>query len=83
MVDRCICFSKTFSELKSLAQQHGVHDVASLQTMVEFGNNCGLCKPYVQRMLDTGYTAFPPMQCATHPFENNALFDNDISESSG
>ncbi|MBE0642878.1 MAG: hypothetical protein IH600_02255 [Bacteroidetes bacterium] len=74
MVDRCICYSKSFSELKSLAQLHGARDVAALQAVVEFGFRCGLCKPYVKRMIENGQTAFPVMQCATHPFEDAGLF---------
>lgn len=73
MVDRCICFSRTFSELKSLAEGHRIRDIGSLQTVVEFGLRCGLCKPYVQRMLENGTTAFPVMQHAIHPFENPLL----------
>ncbi len=74
MVDRCICFSKTFSELKTLAAQHRIRDVAALQTVTEFGRRCGLCKSYVQRMLDTGSTIFPVMAVPLHPFENPELF---------
>jgi bacterioferritin-associated ferredoxin len=79
MVDRCICFSKSFSELKSLAQQHGARDVAALQTVAEFGLRCGLCKPYVQRMLSTGQTDFAVMPTPLHPFEDPGLFP-DITD---
>lgn len=62
MVDRCICFSRTFTELKRIAEREKARDVESLQSVVEFGQKCGLCKPYVQRMLDTGRTRFPVMR---------------------
>jgi len=59
MVDRCVCFSRTFAELKSIAQQKRIRDVESLQRIVEFGLRCALCKPYVRRMLSTGEVLFP------------------------
>ena len=71
MVDRCICYSKPFCELKEIAERESVDDVASLQACVDFGLKCGLCKPYVERMLRTGRTRFPVMRMKTHdPFEN-------------
>lgn len=62
MVDRCICFSRSFTELKRIAERENASDVEALQCVVEFGLKCGLCKPYVQRMLDTGKTRFPVMR---------------------
>jgi len=62
MVDRCICFSRPFTELKRIAEREDARDVEALQCKVDFGLKCGLCKPYVQRMLDTGRTRFPVMR---------------------
>ncbi len=71
MVDRCICYSKPFCELKKIAAREDVRDVAALQSCVEFGLKCGLCKPYVERMLTTGRTRFPVMRMKMpDPFEN-------------
>ncbi|MCB2203226.1 (2Fe-2S)-binding protein [bacterium] len=61
MVDRCVCFSRTFDELKRIAESEDVRDLPTLQSRVDFGQKCGLCKPYVERMLDTGNTRFPIM----------------------
>lgn len=70
MVDRCICFSKTFAELKEIALRHRADTVTALQGKTEFGLRCGLCKPYVARMLDTGQTEFAPVRSSnTHPIE--------------
>jgi bacterioferritin-associated ferredoxin len=80
MVDRCICFSKTFAQLKDIAVHSGTHTVSSLQALVEFGYRCGLCKPYVQRMLESGHTAFPVMPVTMHPFEDPALFGEEREE---
>lgn len=70
MVDRCICFSKTFAELKEIARRHRAGTVTALQGTTEFGLRCGLCKPYVARMLETGQTVFVPLRSgSTHPME--------------
>ncbi|RMF53932.1 MAG: (2Fe-2S)-binding protein [Bacteroidetes bacterium] len=57
-IDRCLCFQKTFAELREVAEATGARDVAALQTHVAFGHNCRLCHPYVRRMLRTGQTVF-------------------------
>jgi bacterioferritin-associated ferredoxin len=57
-IDRCYCYQKTFCEIKEVAETTGADSVAALQQHVEFGLNCGLCHPYVRRMLRTGETSF-------------------------
>ena len=58
MVTRCVCFHKTFRELKKIARKTGAQSVAELQEHVTFGKNCQRCHPYVRLMLETGETAF-------------------------
>jgi bacterioferritin-associated ferredoxin len=58
MVTRCVCFHKTFRELKKIARKTGARSVAELQEHVTFGKNCQRCHPYVRVMLETGKTAF-------------------------
>ena len=55
---RCVCFDQTFSELKRVAEDASVDTVQDLQKHIEFGLNCGLCLPYVRRMLTTGQSVF-------------------------
>lgn len=57
-IDRCQCFGRTFEELKAAAEATGATSVAELQKEVAFGLRCGLCRPYVRRMLRTGETVF-------------------------
>lgn len=57
-IDRCICFDKTFVLLKEIARRYNVGSISALQEKVEFGKRCGLCHPYVKRMLRTGETVF-------------------------
>ena len=57
-IDRCYCFQQTFAGLKAVADTHGARSVPALQKHVLFGRQCGLCHPYVRRMLRTGETVF-------------------------
>jgi bacterioferritin-associated ferredoxin len=57
-IDRCICFQRTFAELQEVAQTHGIKRLEVLQEHIPFGGNCGLCHPYVRRMLRTGEVVF-------------------------
>ena len=57
-IDRCVCFGQPFADLKAVAEATGATTVEGLQAVVGFGRKCGLCRPYVRRMLATGETAF-------------------------
>lgn len=57
-LNRCVCFNQTFAKLKEIAQSNGCDTLEALQGHIPFGENCGLCRPYVRRMLQTGETVF-------------------------
>jgi len=57
-IDRCVCFNRTFVELKEVAERNAAASIEMLQDHVEFGLQCSLCHPYVRRMLRTGETCF-------------------------
>ena len=57
-IDRCLCYDRTFAELKATAAREDVRSVAALQQHVIFGQNCKLCHPYVRRMMRTGQVVF-------------------------
>lgn len=59
-VVRCICFGRTFREIKQYAMENNLKTVAELQQRNYCSNRCKLCVPYVERMLQTGETAFDP-----------------------
>jgi hypothetical protein len=61
MVDRCICFNRTFSEMKEIAAKNNVKTITELKKYITFGENCKLCIPYVELMLKTGKTEFEPI----------------------
>lgn len=57
-IDRCVCFNRRFADLRRVAEKTGAATVEALQQEVVFGRKCGLCHPYVRRMLRTGETVF-------------------------
>ena len=57
-IDRCVCFDQTFAHLRRVAERTGAATVEALAREAVFGRKCGLCRPYVQRMLETGETVF-------------------------
>jgi len=56
-IDRCICFGVRFVELK-LAHAERPRSVDELTAEFGCGSCCGLCRPYIERMLETGETVF-------------------------
>ena len=57
LVSRCICMRMPFAELLPLAreQRWSLEDV---MRETGCGDQCGLCRPYLRRMLRTGETEF-------------------------
>jgi len=58
MVDRCICYDKTFADMKKIIDKHGVKSIYELRKHILFGENCMLCVPYVEQVIKTGKTKF-------------------------
>ena len=56
-ITRCICRAREFAELLPLARKNG-WDLPSLMESTGCGAQCGLCRPYLRRMLETGETVF-------------------------
>ena len=57
LVSGCICKSTSFDVLLPQARARG-WDLADLMRETGCGAQCGLCRPYLRRMLRTGETAF-------------------------
>ena len=57
-VNSCVCYQKNFVDILEHARQNEGLSLTDLQQEIEFGKKCGLCLPYVQRMLKTGETVF-------------------------
>ena len=56
-IDRCVCRNQTFAELLPRARAAG-WDREALTRETGCGAQCGLCRPYLDRMLETGETVF-------------------------
>ncbi len=59
-VDRCICHQITFEEIRKAADERGLRTVQEIQAEKLSSTNCRLCLPYIEQMLQTGETSFPP-----------------------
>jgi len=57
-ITRCVCYRQSFGRLKTIAEENSLQTVEALTEVALFGENCGLCKPYVAEMLRTGKTVF-------------------------
>lgn len=59
-VNRCICHQIAFSEIKRIAEERGLNSVEELIEENISSTNCQLCKPYLEKMFETGETSFDP-----------------------
>ena len=57
VISRCICMNRPFTELLPLAREHA-WDLQALIEQTGCGGSCGLCRPYLRRMLATGEVVF-------------------------
>ena len=57
LVSRCVCMQMPFDRLLPMARAQG-WDLATLLRETGCGNQCGLCRPYLAAMLQTGVTRF-------------------------
>lgn len=63
-ITRCVCMRMPFERLLPLARREG-WTLPVLMAETGCGRQCGMCRPYLQRMLETGETVFhdvlPPL----------------------
>lgn len=56
-VTHCLCRRQPFTRLLALSKESG-WNLADLMRETGCGAQCGLCRPYLRRMLSTGETVF-------------------------
>ena len=56
VVTRCVCMRMPFERLLPMARREG-WDLAALVARTGCGDQCGMCRPYLARMLETGATS--------------------------
>ena len=57
LIDRCICRNTVFADLLPQARRED-WTLDDLMRQTGCGAQCGLCRPYLRRMLRTGETVF-------------------------
>lgn len=61
MVSRCICCNQEFSHVLAVARDRGCSTVAELKEHLHVSAKCGLCIPFIQKVIETGETVIPLM----------------------
>lgn len=56
-IDRCVCFNIRFADLKQKLDERPA-SMDQIARRFGCGSCCGLCRPYIERMLETGQTVF-------------------------
>jgi len=59
-VKMCVCHRKKFEVILELAKEHNCRTIEEIKEADIACNGCGMCHPYVQKMLITGETRFVP-----------------------
>lgn len=57
-VTRCVCHKRKFAELKQIAYVKQIKSVKGFEALRLAGCGCGICRPYISKMLRTGEVAF-------------------------
>jgi len=57
VIDRCTCFDLRFSDLKKKLEERPA-TMDQIARRYGCGSCCGICRPYIERMLETGETVF-------------------------
>ena len=57
-IDRCVCHDATLAEMKAWCARNPGAGFKDVQDEFACGTGCGLCAPYVRRMLRTGQVVF-------------------------
>ena len=58
LIDRCICFDVKFSEVKKIMEENDLKTIEEIQKLIDVSKNCKLCRPYIEKMIETGETEF-------------------------
>ena len=58
MIDRCICYSRSFSSIKEEATNKNIYSISEIKKILNICNKCCMCNPYIEEMFKTGKTTF-------------------------
>ena len=57
-IERCVCHKVEFSTVKRWLAAHPDAQFPQIQQEFKCGTGCGLCAPYLRRMMRTGETVY-------------------------
>jgi hypothetical protein len=58
MIDRCVCFNRSFRRIHKESSENGIDTLDDLKRIMNICNKCCLCNPYIERMYETGELSF-------------------------
>ncbi|MBS1492135.1 MAG: (2Fe-2S)-binding protein [Bacteroidetes bacterium] len=58
LINRCVCYNIKFEEIKKIMVEHGFTTIEEVQNEIDVSKNCKLCRPYIEKMIETGETEF-------------------------
>jgi bacterioferritin-associated ferredoxin len=61
MVDRCICHGVSFADIRAWADDREDTTLDKVRAHWGCGRSCGMCRPYIQKVLETGDVRIPLM----------------------
>lgn len=82
-VTHCLCHQRAFEEIKQYAQTYDISTLRELQEHEYCSCGCGLCIPYVKKMLDTGRTCFAPFEADDYLEDESGEELNEQNPESG
>ncbi|MBX7045273.1 MAG: (2Fe-2S)-binding protein [Ignavibacteria bacterium] len=58
LINRCVCSNIKFSEVKKIMTENNLSTLEQVREFIEVSQNCQLCAPYINKMIETGETEF-------------------------
>jgi bacterioferritin-associated ferredoxin len=58
MITLCICLNKSFDQVKKVADEKKLVTLSEVMSETGCGKRCRKCRPYIEKMLETGQTEF-------------------------
>ncbi len=57
-ITKCICYDTSFEDMKKIMKDNNLSTLEELKKFKTVADNCKLCVPYIDRMINSGETKF-------------------------